>query len=337
MNDEILRESNIPIEVLNIVNAVILVMDKDGRIVLFNKAAESLTGYKFKDVKYKTPWDLFIIDDEIESVKKVFFQLSAGNFPNKHTNYWLTKDKNKRLIDWSNTAITDKSGNIAYIIATGIDVTEKKAAEDGIKSHIRNLENMVAKRTFELTKANAELESLSHIDRLTNIFNRGYFDEVIEKEIERGKRSIKPLSLLMCDVDFFKNYNDAYGHVAGDNCLIRCATILNDYFSRAADFVARYGGEEFVVILPGTDARNALDLANKLIIEIQAYNLLHEFSSISKVVTISMGLVTKRPDELTKSTALIEEADKALYQAKKNGRNQVQIYSDENQKILQEH
>lgn len=330
MDDVLLRESNISIEVLNIVDAVILVMDKDGRIVLFNKAAESLTGFKFEDIEYKFPWDLFIPYEEVDRVKNVFSQLTAGNYPNKHTNYWLTKDKNKRLIDWSNTAITDKNGDIAFIIATGIDVTEKKAAENEIKNHIINLEETVSRRTSELIKANAELENLTHIDGLTNIFNRRYFDEIIEKEIERGKRSNKPLSLLMCDVDSFKNYNDTYGHVAGDNCLIKVATILNDFFSRAADFVARYGGEEFVVILPSIESKIALDLANKLIIEIQNYNLPHKSSTVSKVVTISMGLVTKQPGESINSTLLIEKADKALYQAKENGRNRVQLYSNEN-------
>ncbi len=327
MNDELLRESNFLIEILNIVDAVILVMDKDGHIVLFNKASESLTGFKFEDVKNKHPWDLFIPDDQVEQVKKVFSQLTAGNFPNKHTNYWLTKENDKRLIDWSNTAITDKYENVSFVIATGIDVTEKKAAEDEISNHIANLEETVSIRTSELTKANLELENLINIDGLTNIFNRRYFDEVIKEEIERGKRSSKPLSLLMCDVDYFKKYNDTYGHVAGDNCLINIAAILKNTFSRASDFVARYGGEEFVVILPGIESKNALDIANNLILEIQNSKLPHESSSVSKVVTISVGLVTKEASELTNSISLIKEADEALYQSKENGRNQVQLYS----------
>lgn len=326
MSIELLRESNISIEVLNIVDAVILVMDKDGRIILFNKASESLTGYTFKEVENKYPWDLFLLTEEIDRVKKVFYQLTAGMFPNKHTNHWLSKDKAKHLIDWSNTAIADKNGDIAYIIATGIDVTDKNAAEIEIKNHIYNLEETVSKRTSELTKANVELEHLSRVDGLTNIYNRRYFNEVLEKEIARGKRSDKPVSLLMCDVDLFKNYNDTYGHVAGDECLIKITTILNNIFSRAADFVARYGGEEFVVILPGVDSQDALCLANKLSIEVHNSQLLHETSSVSEVVTISIGLVTKYPNELTNSESLIKEADKALYHAKENGRNCVELY-----------
>ena len=324
---DLLQESNISTEVLNTVDAVILVMDKKGHIVLFNKAAESLTGYQFKDVKYLFPWDIFIPFEEIKQVKHVFSQLTAGNFPNKHTNYWVTKDRNKRLIDWSNTAITDNNGDIAFIIATGIDVTEKVSAELELKHHINNLEETIAKRTTELLKANEKLENLANIDGLTNIYNRRYFNEVIEVETNRAKRSSEPISILMCDVDFFKNYNDSYGHVAGDNCLIKIAATLKVFFNRASDFAARYGGEEFVVILPGIDAGNASKLANKLILEIQNQQIPHDSSSISNVITISIGMITKQPGELTNSTSLIEEADQALYQAKNKGRNRVQVYS----------
>lgn len=330
MDNEFLLDSNIFIEVLNTVDAVILVMDKDGRIVLFNKASESMTGFKFKEVENKTPWDLFILPDEVDSVRNVFSQLTAGNFPNKHTNYWITKDKSKHLIEWSNTAITGKNGDITFIIATGIDVTEKKAAEDEINNHINILEETVSNRTAELTKANLELENLINVDGLTNIFNRRYFNEVIEKEIERGKRSNKPLSLLLYDIDYFKKYNDTYGHVAGDKCLIKVATTLNNFFSRAADFVARYGGEEFVVILPGVGSKNALELANKLNLEIQNNKFPHKSSPISNVITMSTGVVTRQPSELTNSKSLILEADKALYQAKGNGRNRAYLYSNDN-------
>ena len=327
---DLLQKSNISAEVLNIVDAVILVMDSKGHIVLFNKAAESLTGYQFKDIKYLFPWDIFIPYEEIDQVKDVFSQLTAGHFPNKHTNYWLTKDRNKRLIDWSNTAITDENGDIAYIIATGIDVTDKKSAEIELTNYINNLEETITRRTSELIKANEKLENLAHLDGLTDIYNRRYFNEVIETETNRAKRSRDPISILMCDVDYFKNYNDSYGHVAGDNCLIRIATTLKAFFHRAADFVARYGGEEFIVILPGIDASNAVTLANRLILEIQNYRIPHESSPISDVVTISIGVTTGQPGELTNSTTLIEEADKALYQAKKKGRNRVQLYSEVN-------
>ena len=119
MKNELLQEAKISSAVLDIVNAVILVMNKDGKIVLFNKASEKLTGYKFEEVKGKCPWDLFILPKEIDGVRNVFSRLTSGDFPNTHINYWLTKNGGKKLIDWSNTVIADKKGRVAFVIATG--------------------------------------------------------------------------------------------------------------------------------------------------------------------------------------------------------------------------
>ena len=324
----LLSVSNIAIEVLNIVDAIILIMNKQGKIVFFNNAAQSMTGYSASEVEDKTPWDLFVPEEEVKGVEEVFHQLTAGHFPNKYSNYWITKNKGKRLLDWSNTCICDEHGGISFIIGTGIDVTDKAIAEQEVQNQIKHLEDKVSERTADLLNANLHLESLTKVDALTNIYNRRYFNEVINIEIERGKRTSGSLSLLMCDVDYFKNYNDAYGHLAGDDCLKKVAKKMAKYFGRTADFVARYGGEEFVVILPDIDSDNALKLANKLIVEIENCQMQHKDSCVSKVVTLSIGVVTKNSDELTDSFSLIEKADEALYQAKKNGRNQVKLYCD---------
>ena len=332
MRKGLLSVSNVAIEVLDIVDAIILIMNKQGTIVFFNNAAQSMTGYSACEVENKTPWELFVPAEEIKGVEEVFHQLTAGHFPNKYSNYWITKDKGKRLLDWSNTCICDEHGQISFVIGTGIDVTEKSIAEQEVKNQIKHLEDKVSERTVDLLKANIHLESLTKTDGLTNIYNRRYFNEVINVEIERGKRTSNYLSLLMCDVDYFKNYNDAYGHLAGDDCLIKVADKIRKCFGRTTDFVARYGGEEFVVILPDIDSENALNLANRLIVEIENCKMCHKDSNVSKVVTLSIGLVTKQPDELTDCTSLIEKADIALYQAKKNGRNQVKLYSDNSTK-----
>ena len=328
MSKDFLLASNISIEVLNIVDAIILIMNNQGNIVFFNNAAQSMTGYSSHDVENKTPWDLFVPAEEVKGVEQVFHQLTAGHFPNKYSNYWITKEKGKRLIDWSNTVICDEHGDILFIIGTGIDVTEKTTAEKEVVNQIKHLEDKVAERTADLLSANKHLERLTKIDGLTNVFNRRYFNEVINIEIERGKRSNSSLSLLMCDVDYFKNYNDAYGHLAGDDCLMKIASIIRKYFGRTADFVARYGGEEFVVILPDINSKSALSLANKLITKIEDCNLRHKDSNVSNVVTLSIGVVTKEANKVTDSFSLIDKADIALYQAKKNGRNQVMLYSD---------
>lgn len=328
MRKGLLSVSNIAIEVLNIVDAVILIMNKQGKIVFFNNAAQSMTGYTSTEVENKTPWDLFVPAEEVKGVEEVFHQLSAGHFPNKYSNCWLTKDKGKRFIDWSNTVICDEHGGISFIIATGIDVTEKAMAKKEVQNQISHLEDKVSERTADLLNANKHLDSLTKIDGLTNTFNRRYFNEVIDIEIERGKRSKGYLSLLMCDVDYFKNYNDAYGHLAGDDCLIKISAIIKEYFGRTADFVARYGGEEFVVILPDINTESALSLANKLIVEVEKRNIRHKDSVVSNVVTLSIGVVTQKDNELTDRSALIEKADIALYQAKKNGRNQFKLFCD---------
>lgn len=157
MNKEFVNDLKFSNEVLSIVDAVILVLDSNGRIVHFNKASESLTGYTYEEVQNITPWDIFVLPDEIDSVRNVFSQLTSGDFPNTHTNYWLTKQGEKRLINWSNTVITE-NGVINYIIATGIDVTEKKEAENKLEVHLNNLEDKVRERTVELTLTNKKLE-----------------------------------------------------------------------------------------------------------------------------------------------------------------------------------
>lgn len=322
-----LQEAKISAEILNVVNAIIVVMDRDGHIVLFNKAAESLTGYSFEEVKNKCPWDIFIRPDEVDGVRKVFSQLTSGDFPNTYINYWITKDGGHRLIDWSNTAFIDQNENIAAVIGTGIDVTERKKAEQEIEKYQRNLERIVDERTAELNRINEHLERIARIDSTTGIYNRRHFNETLEAELRRSRRMNENLSLMMCDVDYFKNYNDTYGHIAGDNCLKEVATTLDNSFNRASDLVARYGGEEFAIILPGITSKKALSLAKDLIEEMRERRLPHQSSPIGEIVTISIGVATMQSDELINCTSILSAADKALYQAKESGRNKAQQYS----------
>lgn len=327
MKEHLLHEANIAEEVLNIVNAVILVMDRDGRIVLFNKAAESLTGYSFEEVKGKCPWDCFILPEEVDGVRSVFAQLTSGDFPNSHINHWITKAGSHRLIDWSNTSITGENGAIVFIIATGIDITDRKDAEQEIEKYQKNLELIIAERTAELNHANEQLEIIARIDGTTGIYNRRYFNEALETEWRRAMRTQGPISLMMCDVDYFKNYNDTYGHVAGDKCLKIIATTLDNAINRASDLVARYGGEEFAIILPGLDSTKAMELANRLIGEIRGKCLPYTSSPVGDVVTLSIGVATMQAEEPENHVAILSAADKALYKAKMQGRNRAQQYS----------
>lgn len=175
----------------------------------------------------------------------------------------------------------------------------------------------------EMQAANDRLKQLSSLDGLTGISNRRSFDERLIEEWSRERRSVAPLSLILLDIDFFKPYNDTYGHLAGDECLVNVASSLKSALHRPADFLARYGGEEFVVILPETSEEGALKIAEDLRVAIDSMGMKHEASKAADHVTISLGTATMVPSAGAKPSALVDSADKALYEAKEGGRNRV--------------
>lgn len=174
----------------------------------------------------------------------------------------------------------------------------------------------------QLQTANEELERISCIDGLTGINNRRSFDDYFSQEWRRAMRTKSTLSIIICDVDFFKLYNDHYGHLAGDDCLRVVAKTLASSIQRAGDMVARYGGEEFVVLLVNTSFRNAELVASRIHHNIEALQLPHEKSKCKPILTISSGVASTIPDGYYSDKTLLAAADKALYMAKQNGRNQ---------------
>lgn len=178
-------------------------------------------------------------------------------------------------------------------------------------------------RERRLREITVELQSQSFVDGLTGIANRRRFDLHLEDEFRRTKRHAMPVSLIMIDVDCFKDYNDNYGHQHGDECLIRIATALNNVLHRSRDLVARYGGEEFTAILPETDAEGALRVAEAMRLAVEALALEHAYSHVKPYVTVSLGVSTLVPDQSAQTSHLIHAADRALYQAKRAGRNRV--------------
>ncbi|MDD4927789.1 MAG: PleD family two-component system response regulator [Gallionella sp.] len=167
------------------------------------------------------------------------------------------------------------------------------------------------------------LESQVMLDGLTNIPNRRRFDETLEIEWKRALRDGMPLSLIMLDIDYFKRYNDHYGHGVGDNCLKKVAASLAGSIDRPSDFVARYGGEEFVAILPDTDATGARVIAERFCSHVESMKIAHGFSDVSNFVTVSVGLASVIPTIDMTPTDLLSRADERLYQAKESGRNRV--------------
>lgn len=172
-----------------------------------------------------------------------------------------------------------------------------------------------------LASANRTLQKLSSLDGLTGISNRRRFDEVLKQEWQRAKRHGTTISLILMDIDFFKLYNDHYGHQGGDDCLKKVARVLENSLRRESDMVARYGGEEFVVILPETDDAGAMSVAEAMRSKLQEQKIPHQKSKVNEYVSISLGVATTIPPRDGEPESLIAAADQALYKAKEEGRN----------------
>ena len=181
---------------------------------------------------------------------------------------------------------------------------------------------LVEERTSQLQQANDHLQRLSYIDALTGIANRRHFEEILELEWRRAFRARSPMTLLMLDIDRFKLYNDTFGHRAGDECLARVATVLDDSVQRAGDLMARYGGEEFAAILAGTDESGGAEVAERLRAAVERLGIKRS-DDPAQVVTISIGVAAGIPGQVSSHEVLLSAADKALYEAKRAGRNRV--------------
>jgi diguanylate cyclase (GGDEF)-like protein len=192
-----------------------------------------------------------------------------------------------------------------------------RTLQSGIDQHIANLDRLVAERTVKLEQAMAEIHVLSITDPLTHCFNRRLFNERIVQEFERAKRYERPLSLIFCDIDHFKNINDTFGHAAGDEILIQVADCYRDGLRADIDWVARYGGEEFVIVLPETELESARATAERRRAAIAARG----FTSAGQTlrVTSSFGVSQLQADESVE--AFLNRADRAVYQAKAQGRD----------------
>lgn len=213
-------------------------------------------------------------------------------------------------------------GLIIEIIILSLALTDRyRVMADELASHALELENKVTLRTQELESSNLQLKKLSRYDFLTGLANRRYFELQLAKEWERSIRDGKKLSILVCDVDQFKNINDHFGHQYGDECLQSVASVLLDVLHRPADMPARYGGDEFVVILPETDAQGAIQLACRICQKMQKVGLTQAPDALHKMVTLSIGCATLTPTTDNDIKQLFSLADEGLFKAKEKGRN----------------
>ena len=196
-------------------------------------------------------------------------------------------------------------------------------AMEATEAQNESLETKVRMRTSELEDANRKLSDLTVTDALTGLANRRRFDAVFADEWSRACRSGQSLAIIMLDIDFFKLYNDHYGHPAGDDCLRAVAQVLQTSARRAGDLVARYGGEEFVVVAADSDRETALELAETMRRSVELLAMPHDVSPASNVVTVSLGVAAIVPSENMPAARLLHLADDALYRAKRQGRNRI--------------
>jgi diguanylate cyclase (GGDEF)-like protein len=209
------------------------------------------------------------------------------------------------------------------------DITGRKYAE----MEQAGLKRRLAEHAAELERLNALLREQAFEDALTGLANRRQFTDTLDREIRRARRNNGEITLLIADVDFFKRYNDTFGHQRGDECLQRVAQVLKDAFRRPGELPARYGGEEFAVILPNCGADLGITMAERLRSAMEEAGLVHPSSDVSPYITLSIGAASGRVSANMTPDALIQAADSALYLSKAEGRNRVTAGTVENQDL----
>ncbi|MBS1172559.1 MAG: diguanylate cyclase, partial [Proteobacteria bacterium] len=232
------------------------------------------------------------------------------------------------------TALVGDDDLARGIAAGGDDYLLKPVSEVVLGAKLRAMQRIIDMRgslitmTQKLDAANRELRHVSIQDSLTGIANRRHFDDSLKQEWRRALRARRPLALILFDIDYFKQYNDVYGHQAGDECLRAVAGNLARHARRPGDWVARFGGEEFAVVLSETDARGAVHLAEQMRAAIDALAIPHSGSAVGRTVSISAGVASMVPESATgEPDELVQWADAALYDAKRQGRNRVVSYN----------
>ena len=284
----------------------IMATTRDGIVVKWNLAAQKILNLSVEQVVGRSLFD--IVDQHWSTqLKRFYHELIHSGVASSEHEIELTLDGNQsRVLELTLSLIRDDGTSPLGIVVFARDITERKTTENVLEAMRKDLERM----SFE--------------DGLTGIANRRMFDLVLDKEWHRMLRSQHPLSLIMIDIDYFKAFNDCYGHLAGDECLKTVAQVLKRQIARSSDLVARYGGEEFVILLPETPEEDVCLLAQRCCEAIRAEKIPNEKSKVSAYVTISAGVCCMIPHSDDASQALLNGADIRLYNAKRLGRNRVE-------------
>ena len=281
---------------------VIILTDSNGRRSYVSPACESLVGWSARELNSMSSTEL-VHPEDLARLSEMVKQLLPGAEDVRFECRIRTRGGEYIWVEASMRAALDPdTGALTGMLYMVRDISERKRAEE------------------KLQEAYRTVEALAISDPLTGLANRRRFDQYLTTEWRWAMRERKPISLLLLDVDLFKSYNDAYGHVRGDSCLKQIAEAAMDSVTRPGDLVARFGGEEFALILPDTAPQGAYQVANEARENVLARNLQHSNNPYG-VVTISAGCATAIPSLGQHAVQLIELADQALYEAKRQGRN----------------
>lgn len=309
---ESLSEFHWLIEVLQTIDVGMLVVDLEFKVMAWNSFMENHSGIAPHEALGKNLFDVFpdIPRDWFEHKSRTVIELKNRAFTTWEQRPYVFRFKNNRPITGTSEymyqnctfiPVADTHGDITNLCIIVYDVTD------------------VAVSKLELQKANGQLKEMSRLDRLTGLFNRGYWEEQLSLEFMRQQRAGHPTSLMMFDIDHFKPVNDTYGHPAGDEVIRMVARVILETI-RGSDVAGRYGGEEFSVILPDTSPDDAAMLAERLRSRIE--NEVVDVQGIQLQVTVSLG-VAGWSSEFASYSEWLEKADQALYYSKEHGRNQV--------------
>lgn len=286
------------------VKEVVYQIDSKGRWTFLNPAWETLSGYTINEALDK-PFMFFVHEEDRLKMYRTLKPLieNETSFVRSKIRY-RQKDGSERIVEFYCNVLRDEHGEVECYTGAIHDITEWVHAEE------------------RLQEANRKLEEMSYMDSLTSVPNRRLLDIQMKRKIDKALLNQSPLTFMMLDIDFFKKYNDTYGHLAGDDCLAYIATKLKEITDTNNGFVARYGGEEFAIIYEGITREEAEWRAEALRAGIESLQLAHTGSEVCDYVTISIGVHHSVPSEFDTISAFVSKADQALYEAKENGKNQ---------------
>ncbi|MGB3512657.1 MAG: diguanylate cyclase [Microcoleaceae cyanobacterium] len=286
----------------------------------------TLTGYQPEElIQNKITYNQLIHPQDRKAIEHQRQKAIIKHQPFQLIYQIITAHKELKWVWEKAQGIFNLDGELLAIKGLIIDITAQKQVEaELIKQNFA-----LQKAETALIIANQQLQRIAKLDGLTGIANRRHFDECLEKEWRRLARTKSPLTLILCDIDYFKQYNDCYGHLAGDDCLRDIAQTINKTVKRSADLVARYGGEEFAIILPNISGKNAAKVAELIRQAIYQLQINHPTSKVNQYITLSMGIASVIPTQTESPKTLIAKADNALYQAKEEGRDRIVFFDQD--------